>query len=165
MGTYTIRQATPTGKNDPTYGAEYIVHFNEDEREVKMSRKQPVTVGQTEDGTIVDGKYGAYFKKAPYNPNRAQAPAAAAPAPRTPYKRTDNSDGQRQGMCLNNAANYVNAKSSGQEPVDFDTWAKTVFAYAQALYSLGNLSAEAVASPVAAETPIETITGIFGVQQ
>lgn len=48
----------------------------------------------------------------------------------------DNSDGQRQGMCINNASNYVNSQSKDYTPVQ---WAERVWRYANALYSLGDL--------------------------
>lgn len=139
---YTVKSAQATGKVDPTYGQEFIVFFNEDPREVKLSRQNPVEVGQEEDGTIIDGKWGAYFKKTPWNGANAPAPAVAgqAKAPVKPaYK--DNSDGMRQGMCFNNAANLVNKMVEltgiNPEPVQ---WARDVFGFARALYSLGDLT-------------------------
>lgn len=166
MPKYTVRQATATGKTDPKFGIEYIVHFNEDDREVKLSRQKEVEVGQEENGSIVNSKYGAYFKKDPYVPPKETPTTGTTDTPvsKAPYRRADNSDGQRQGMCFNNAANYVNDRS-GEEPVDFDTWARTVFAYAQALYRLGNLDAPAPeASPVSVDDQIKTVANIFGPQ-
>lgn len=57
---------------------------------------------------------------------------------RSTYK--DNSDGQRQGMCFNNAANYVskNLIESGKALMP-DEWAAKVHEYANALYKLGDL--------------------------
>lgn len=49
----------------------------------------------------------------------------------------DTSDGQRQGMCFNNAATYVAAKS--EETLTPHKWADAVFNYATALYSKGDL--------------------------
>jgi hypothetical protein len=144
MSTYTVRQATPTGKSDPTYGDEYIVHFEEDAREVKLSRKKAVVAGQTEEGTIIAGKYGAYFKKAPqaYAPKAPSAPSTPTTgAPAKSYARKDNSDGQRQGMCINNATLYVNTTTPADtKPLTYDEWAKEVHAYASALYALGDLT-------------------------
>jgi hypothetical protein len=51
----------------------------------------------------------------------------------------DNSDGQRQGMCINNAANYVNSQGKDYSPAD---WAERVWGYANAIYSLGDLKKE-----------------------
>jgi hypothetical protein len=157
---YTVRQATPTGKSDPTYGNEYIVHFNEDQREVKLSRKQPVDEGQEMFGTIVDGKYGAYFKKdaTQWNPSPSTNTTSQALTPNgvvtKPYVKPaykDNSDGQRQGMCLNNAANFVNALGEAVEP---SVWAKTVHTYASALYLLGDLNQE---------SSVQAAKDVFGV--
>lgn len=53
----------------------------------------------------------------------------------------DNSDGQRQGMCINNAANYVNANEKDLTPV---AWAEQVWRYANALYNFGDLKKEDV---------------------
>lgn len=159
MTAFTVRQATATGKSDPTYGDEYIVHFEEDEREVKMSRKVPPVPGQTENGTINANKYGAYFKKDPYNPN---APKATAPTGSTAkavskpaYNQSKASDGQRQGMCINNAANFVNTQHPADParlPLNYTEWANEVHSYASALYALGDL-----------KIPIteETVAGVF----
>lgn len=62
---YTINTASPTGKVDPTYGAEYSVSFNEDSREVKMNRKFPPKVGSELLGDIISASWGSYFKKDP----------------------------------------------------------------------------------------------------
>jgi hypothetical protein len=143
MPKYTVRQATPTGKSDPTYGTEYIVHFNEDDREVRLSKKDAVVVGQEFNGTINSNKYGCYFKKDPFVPGQATAPAATtSPQPTAKPSRTfkDNSDGMRQGMCINNAANYVNKILGVDEPLDAAAWAKAVHAHATALYRLGDLT-------------------------
>lgn len=63
-------------------------------------------------------------------------------APRGSYgsrPTKDNSDGQRQGMCINNAANFVNASEDRKDltPV---MWAERVWRYANALYALGDLT-------------------------
>lgn len=145
---YTVKNATQTGKVDAKFGTEYLVNFNEDDRVVKMSRQKPVEVGQEENGTIVDSKYGAYFKKDPY----VQQPSGGVVNPTkkewTPIKK-DNSDGQRQGMCLNNAANFVN-NHLGLE-VDPKVWAETVHSFATALYNLGDLKEEVKTAPVVTE--------------
>lgn len=149
MTKYTVKAFAATGKNDPKFGAEYKVVFNEDAREVTLSRKSPVVEGQEENGEIVAGKYGAYFKKDPFVPSQTAANTGAAsagtpaaqPAPKyVPFKKTDNSDGMRQGMCINNAANFVNSLDAPN--MDDKEWAKMVHAYATALYRLGDLNAE-----------------------
>jgi hypothetical protein len=148
---YTVRQATPTGKTDATYGAEFIVHFNEDDREVTMSRKQPVQLGQEENGTIVNGKYGAYFKKDPYQPTPQGGTVNPTEKKWTPIKRA-NSDGQRQGMCVNNAANYVNGLKFEQALTNRE-WAQLVHDYASTLYNLGDLKTN--------EITAETVASVF----
>lgn len=142
MTQLTIRQATPTGKTDPTFGTEYIVNFEGDERDVKLSAKTPPQPGDPKNGQIIDGKYGAYFKKDPYNPS---APTSTATEQKqtpkyVPYAKKDNSDGQRQGMCINNAASYINTGVATGRPMNPDEWASTVHEYATALYQLGDLA-------------------------
>lgn len=157
---YTVRQATATGKVDPKFGTEYIVHFNEDDREVKMSRQKPVEIGQEENGTIVNSKYGAYFKKDPFvpQPQTSSTETTTQPttgAPARNYVRKDNSDGMRQGMCINNAANYVNALEFPKALTDRE-WASLVHDYATALYILGDLKEPEEAALA------ETVAGVFG---
>lgn len=167
MGTYTVKQATATGKVTAKFGTEYIVHFNEDEREVKMSRQKPVEVGQEEHGTIVDSRYGAYFKKDPYNPDLAKTadPVKKQWAP----MRKDNSDGMRQGMCMNNAANYVNSLDTG--PLTPKDWAKAVYSFATELYELGDLGYKDAPEDIKSqlETPLseapKSVQEVFGVSK
>lgn len=134
---YTVRQATPTGKSDPKYGSEYIVHFNEDDREVRLSKKDAVVAGQEFDGEIKSNAYGAYFKKTqvPYTPQQ-QAPSGGVPVAAS-VKPAYNSDGPRQGMCINNAGAFVNL--IGDPSMNAEDWANMVFTYANALYKLGDL--------------------------
>jgi hypothetical protein len=142
MTKYTIKDATPTGKTDPTYGIEFIVHFNEDTREVKVSKKEPVSIGQEFNGNIVAGKYGCYFKKDPFVPGApASTPTpSAAPAGNGSSSGSYNPDGQRQGMCFNNAANLVNAAYAEVGiAADEHDWAANIHRYASALYVLGDL--------------------------
>lgn len=51
----------------------------------------------------------------------------------------DNSDGQRQGMCFNNAAAYLNANVLPNKMLSPNEWAKAVYSYALALYNKGDL--------------------------
>lgn len=67
--------------------------------------------------------------------------------PKREYK--DNSDGQRQGMCINNAAEYV--KSVATTKLTPNDWALRVHEYADALYSLGDLGVQANNEAEAAE--------------
>lgn len=70
---YTVKNASPTGKLDETYGTEYLVNFNEDERTVRMSRRNPVQPGAEFIGEIINNpKYGVYFKSTPKTSNQNQ---------------------------------------------------------------------------------------------
>lgn len=62
----------------------------------------------------------------------------------------DNSDGQRQGMCINNANAYVVANNKNLSAKE---WAQLTHSYAQALYSLGDLTKE--------EAPVEDTASAF----
>lgn len=140
--TYTIKQVMPTGKDDPKFGKEYMVQFEEDSRTVKMSfKKDDPKPGDTEEGEIVDSKYGSYFK-------RGQSKPAFVPGEKKEWK--DNSDGMRQGMCFNNAANYVATFDLPAALTDRE-WADLVFSYAQALYLKGDLTQTPEGSQVSPE--------------
>lgn len=79
---YTIQSATSTGKVDPTYGNEYLVTFNEDDREVKMNRKFPPKVGTELVGDIITAQWGSYFKKDPNANNQITYTKTASDMPR-----------------------------------------------------------------------------------
>ena len=142
---YTIETVMKTGETSQTFGSEYYVKFAENEGTYKLWFKKDPTAGQQIEGTI----NGSKFAKA----KKAYTPPAAKPAAKS-YSRKDNSDGQRQGMCLNNAANYVNEHS--HELVAADLWAKTVWTYANALYLLGDLG---VQKETEATTMTELVSG------
>lgn len=59
------------------------------------------------------------------------------------YPKKDNSDGMRQGMCINNATAYVNSEPriDGQH-ITPELWAERVFEFANALYRKGDLTQE-----------------------
>lgn len=82
---YTIQTATPSGKVDQTYGPEYLVTFNEDDREVKMNRKFPPKTGSELIGDIITASWGSYFKKDP-NGQLIQKPASDMPPGYIPKK-------------------------------------------------------------------------------
>lgn len=155
MSKYTVKQVKPTGKEDATYGTEYHVQFNEDDRVVTVSRKTEVTVGQEFNGEIKDGKFGAYFKKDPFVP--ASSAASTSKPSFTPRK--DNSEGMKMGMCINNAANFVNAIAT-PEMTDTD-WANMIHAYASALYTLGDLVATPAEEPLVDPFADPTTTNPF----
>lgn len=167
MSTYIIKQVKPTGKADTGYGVPYYVQFEEDDRIVYAQKKSEPQAGDKWDGEIVSDKYNDWkFKKAPFVPGQtvqntagnATTKSYAKPA----YK--DNSDGMRQGMCINNAANYVNQLGEFSD----SEWATKVHAFATALYLLGDLKAQPtpVADTVAevTEEPVnlDAVKDFFG---
>lgn len=68
---YTIESASPTGKVDPTYGTEYLITVNEDNRSFKMNRKFSPKIGAELIGDIVQASWGSYFKKDSSEQNNA----------------------------------------------------------------------------------------------
>jgi len=129
--TYTVEQVLPTGKTHNTYGQEYQVKFAENEASFKLWFQKVPEVGNKIDGTIDGWK----FKKAPRD---QQSPQQQASRPQ--YKADPKGDGMRQGMCVNNAANFVTAvKDPTLTPAQ---WAKEVWTHAKALYDLGDLDQE-----------------------
>ena len=130
---YTISNVMATGEESEKFGHEYYVKFAESADTVKVWRKT-----EPKEGDVWNGKIdGNKFVKPPYNPEaKKTAPAASTKA--TGYKRVDNSDGQRQGMCINNAANYVN--NTQGDKLEAKDWANMVHSFAQALYNKGDLT-------------------------
>lgn len=134
--TYTVQNVMASGKKSPTYGDEYYVKFVESEQTFPLwFKKQP------EAGLKLEGEInGSKFKK------HKSAPTTETPNNSQSNRSRYDSDGQRQGMCINNAANYVAQKSSGIEQPE--VWAKTVWQYANALYLLGDLGKQPEATSV-----------------
>ena len=167
---YTIQTAIPTGKTDQMYGTEFHVKFAENEGTFKLWYKSPPTEGQVQEGDIDGWKFKKAKKEWSGNQSQTDSPRAetqSAPFVKKVWK--DNSDGMRQGMCFNNASNYVEAISP--EPLAPADWARAVKAYAQALYLLGDLAAEEetvvppaeqVTEVTVAEAP-KSVQDIFGV--
>lgn len=164
---YTVATSMPTGKSDPTFGVEYMVKFAENEGTFKLWYKTPPVEGFVQEGTIDGWKFTKAKKE--YNPggNTSQAGAATSESARTPisskppYK--DNSDGMRQGMCMNNAANYINA-TNNTKVLKPEEWAELVYNHASALYSLGDLTA----LPIITEEEIDAsanVAAVFGVNK
>ena len=170
---FTIQTVIPTGKSDPMYGTEFHVKFAENEGTFKLWYKTPPTEGQVQEGDIDGWKFKKAKKEWDGNSGGGASSASAPPSTTSkpayqPRVYKDNSDGMRQGMCFNNAANYVEAISP--EPLAPADWARAVKAYAQALYLLGDLAAEEVVPPTeqvtevtVAEAP-KTVQEIFGVK-
>jgi hypothetical protein len=80
-------------------------------------------------------------------------PSNVAYNPKPAYK--DNSDGQRQGMCFNNAANYVNSRKDSDN-YTAEQWAEWVHKYANALYKLGDLGGETSSPKVSKPWQVNT---------
>lgn len=156
MSTFTVKSTMPTGKNHATYGVEFYVQFNETEQAFPLWFKQAPEVGSTVDGDIVDGKFKKIKKE--YTP-QAQNSASSDKGSKPAYK--DNSDGMRQGMCFNNAANFVGTLVFEKTLTDRE-WADTVFAYAQALYRKGDLNVAPEGSQEEAVDSFETVKEAFG---
>lgn len=135
---YTIEQVMPTGETHEMYGTEYHIKMAEDERAFKMWYKSQPAVGQVQEGTIEDSKWGPKFKK---QKQEFTAHTESNNSPKRTYGavQADKNDGQRQGMCFNNAASFV-AATLNDEKLNPADWANRVYMYAQALYSRGNLT-------------------------
>lgn len=134
--TYTIQSVMQTGKNSPQFGSEYYVKFNEMADTVPLWFKNEPAVDTPVDLEKVNGKWKKVKKE--WNPQTKSQSSSPAETKTAPYARKDNSDGMRMGMCMNNAANYVNSLSFEKTLTDQE-WALTVYAYASALYALGDL--------------------------
>jgi hypothetical protein len=135
---YTVKSVMPTGKTHDMYGIEFYVQFEEDEKAYPLWFKTPPEIGFQQEGEVVGGKFKKFKKE--YNPQTADS---SKPAGKSTYK--DNSDGMRQGMCMNNAANYVATLEFPKALTDTE-WAKLVYGYANALYVLGDLKVVSEAS-------------------
>lgn len=153
MSTFTVKSVMPTGKTHSTYGTEFYVQFNEVEQAFPLWFKTAPEVGTAVDGEINGGKFKKIKKE--YTAEDKPAPTAGG---KPAYK--DNSDGMRQGMCFNNAANYVATLEFPKALTDAE-WSTTVFAYAQALYRLGDLNKPDSPENGSQEVP-ETVAAVFG---
>ncbi len=159
MSTFTVKSTMPTGKANEKFGKEFYVQFNETDRAFPLWFKEAPAVGKEIYGEISNGKFKKIRKE--WNPNAAPEGDVKAPAtPRPAYK--DNSDGMRQGMCFNNAANFVNTLVFEKTLTDRE-WADITFAYAQALYLKGDLNVPVEGSQQeVAPDPVETVKEVFG---
>lgn len=140
MQKYTVQNVLKTGKTSPKYGTEFYVKFAESPETVTVWRtdKNTPAEGQEWEGTIEGNK----FVKKPFV--SGQTESGAKPKRTFGAIQADKNDGQRQGMCINNAANFVNGYLLKQdETVTPQEWAEMVHVHAQALYALGNLDGEA----------------------
>ena len=145
---YTVKSTMPTGKKNEKFGEEFYVQFEETEQAFPLWFKSRPDAGKEIEGDIVDGKFKKVKKE--WNPNPTSSTKESG-SPTTKPAWKDNSDGMRQGMCFNNAANYVNTLEFKTALTDVE-WADTVFGYAQALYRKGDLNVAPEASQAAEDT-------------
>lgn len=141
---HTVKSTMPTGKEDPKFGKEFYVQFNENEQAFPLWFKEAPAIGKEIDGEVVGGKFKKIKKEWTPNAGGGNATQGAAPAQSKPVYK-DNSDGMRQGMCINNAANYVNSiefrgEDGNLRALTDREWSETVHSYATALYRLGDLT-------------------------
>lgn len=159
MSTFTVKSTMPTGKKNEKFGQEFYVQFNETEQAFPLWFKEAPAVGKEIEGEISNGKFKKVRKEwKPQEEGGSKSPSGGSPS-RSQYK--DNSDGMRQGMCFNNAANYVNTLEFGKALTDTE-WADIVFSYAQALYRKGDLNVTPEGSQEEAKDDLATVKEVFG---
>lgn len=149
---YTVKSVMPTGKSDPKFGQEFYVQFEESEAAFPLWYKNAPAIGFEQEGDIVAGKFKKVRKEWNSNAPVADSTTSQSSTPKRSYK--DNSDGMRQGMCFNNAANYVATLGFDKALTDRE-WATTVFSYAQALYHMGDLNQAPEGSQEEIKDPFE----------
>lgn len=143
---YTVKHVKPNidkesgQQREDNYGnKKYYVLFEGEEENVPLSAKFEPKAGDKKYGEIVQGEYGKYFKGSK-NPN--------APAFGGGGGSKYDSDGQKQGMAIKSACDYVTKHSTAKlSPLEF---AGAVEKYATALYNL-NLKKQEVAPSAAWE--------------
>jgi len=152
----------PTGKANKKFGKEFYVQFNETEQAFPLWFKEAPAVGKEIDGEITNGKFKKIRKEWKPQEDGGNSQSGGSPAPSRPVYK-DNSDGMRQGMCFNNAANFVNTLVFEKTLTDRE-WADLVFAYAQALYIKGDLNVPVEGSQEEAteKDAVATVKEVFG---
>lgn len=137
---YHIQKVIPTGKKEIMFGKpteEFHVKFAENEGTFKLWYQKPPVEGQEQWGVIDGWKFKK--EKAPEPPQTSTDSGEFVPRKTRSVLDKERSDGMRQGMCINNAAEYVKQI----EKLDPKEWAATVHAYAQELYLVSDLYHEA----------------------
>ena len=162
MSTFTVKSTMPTGKANKKFGKEFYVQFNETEQAFPLWFKEAPAVGKEIDGEITNGKFKKIRKEWKPQEDGGNSQSGGSPAPSRPVYK-DNSDGMRQGMCFNNAANFVNTLVFEKTLTDRE-WADLVFAYAQALYIKGDLNVPVEGSQEEAteKDAVATVKEVFG---
>jgi hypothetical protein len=157
---YTLQDYNEKGQ-DARGNHKLYANFKEYENgtvSVYWAVKSLPRLGETFDGEITVGEYGPRFSRT-FDQNQQsyqRTSANGAPAGR-PTSRPDNSDGQRQGMAINNAAQYVKewAIKEGKKlsPAEY---AQAVKAYAVAIYTNSDLSSVKVEDPLTEQIGSDT---------
>lgn len=127
------------------------IKFTSEEQSV-LFKHQPKTV--VEQGTKLFGRidelpgrsgklYRKFVREQQEDQGFTPQPSTSQPSNGS-YSKSGNNDGMRQGMCYNNAVNYIAARdaANGSFAADADAWAKEVITFARALY-LTDITAEA----------------------
>lgn len=158
---YTIKAAMKTGNSHPTYGTEYYLQFEETEATPTAWFKKDPETGSKLEGSIDNNRFKKVKKE--WKPSSSSQSSSESSTASPSYSRSkstykDNSDGMRQGMCFNNAANYVNTLEFKQALTDTE-WADLVFNYAKALYLMGDLNQEDEHNQEVAST-VEEVFGV-----
>lgn len=140
---YTVKSWKPWENEaglirDPHGNYKGTVTFEEDHSEpIDATFKNQPSVGDKKYGTVGDYQTKAGNTRRGFKSVK-KLDVASPIAQSGAYK--DNSDGQRQGMCFNNATLFVNMMVEGEKSKPSpEEWAEIVFAHAQALYLKGDL--------------------------
>lgn len=114
-----------------------VVDVNGRKAEVRTFSKAIAEVGFEGEVETYEKKDHTYLRQVKTDQYMSHSNSGSTSKPA--YK--DNSDGMRQGMCINNAANYVahNHTDADRAMLNSDEWAKLVWNYANDLYLLGDL--------------------------
>jgi hypothetical protein len=141
---FTLKNPAKMGDKDPKYGQSWWSYTHDADTPVMFNLMD----GEVRDGSVITteewvnkqsskGTDYLRLKKVKVQGQESLGEVRASTADVKPaYK--DNSDGQRQGMCFNNANAYISALSSEKMPAE--KWADIVWEYANALYAKGDLS-------------------------
>lgn len=141
MTQYKVVAVKPTGKDHDKFGVEFFVKLNNDDV-ARLWFKNAPQEGDTLDLENSDKGYKKVKKE--WNPSQSSSSSPSSSASsstqkgfKAPYK--DNSLGMRIGMCINNAANYVNNldirdNDGNSKFLAPEEWATTVASYAIELF-------------------------------
>lgn len=116
---------------------------------------KPVSVGRKEKHSLTEGQviYGHILVEQSFPEDKWKAGkkpfggnVGSGGYQKHEYK--DNSYGQRQGMCFNNAAHFIATTATGADrPITPEEWANVVYSFANALYAKGDLGGSEYTNP------------------